>query len=85
MLDTITSVRRLVEFYVREHNHVMPHWAHKSLTPGETYFGTGAGIGEHLKVEHARAREGRLKVNQGVTCETCEAGEEKQVVKDRAA
>ena len=85
MLDTSASVRRLVEFYAREHNQVMPHWAHKGQTPDEVYFVTGDGIGEHLKVEHARAREGRLKVNQGVACETCEVGHESVRVKDRAA
>jgi len=73
VLDTPTTVRRLVAFYVQQHNQVMPHWSHKSLTPDEVYFGTSDGIGEHLKVEHARARKARLKVNQGVTCETCEA------------
>ena len=44
MLDTTASVRRLVEFYVREYNQVMPHWAHKGLTPDEVYFGTGTGV-----------------------------------------
>ena len=67
-----------------QHNQVMPHWAHEGLTPDEAYFETGTGIREHLKVQHARVREDRLKVNQGVICETCEAGEEIQVGKDRA-
>ena len=71
VLDTATNVRHLVDLYVREHNQVMPHWALKRLTPDEVYFGTGAGIQGRLKVEHARAQEGRIKVNQGLTCETC--------------
>ena len=75
VLDTPTAVRRLVTFYVEQHNQVMPHWAHKGLTPDEVYFSTGDGIRERLKQEHARAREARLKVNQDLTCETCEASE----------
>ena len=72
-LDTTTAVRRLVGFYVEHHNQAMPHWAHKGLTPDEVHFGTGDGIRECLRAEHAQARQVRLKVNQEVTCETCEA------------
>ena len=28
VLDTPATVRRLVTFYVQQHNEVMPHWAH---------------------------------------------------------
>ena len=42
-------------------------------------FGTGDGIGERLRGKPAQSRQARLKFNQGVTCETCEAGEERQV------
>ena len=74
MLDTTANVRRLVEFYVQQHNQVMPHWALKKLTPNEVYFGTVTGIQERLEKKHAQAREARLKVNQGLTCEICESG-----------
>ena len=73
-LDTPATVRRLVAFYVQQHNQVMPHWALKGLTPDEVYFGTGSGIQERIKEEHALARDARIKVNRGLTCETCEAG-----------
>lgn len=72
-LDTPATVRRLVAFYVEQHNQVMPHWAHKGLTPDEVYFHTGVGIRERLKAEHVKARRARLEVNQDLTCETCEA------------
>ena len=75
VLDTAANVRRLVAFYVQQHNQVMPHWALKGLTPDEVYNGTGAGIQERLAEEHARACEARIKTNQSVTCETCEAGQ----------
>ena len=74
VLDTTANVRRLFEFYVQQHNQVMPHWALKKSTPDEVYFGTGVGILERLEKEHAQAQEARLKVNQGSTCETCETG-----------
>ncbi len=72
-LDTPVTVRRLVAFYVQQHNQVMPHWAHKGLTPDEVYFRTGEEIRERLKAEHALALQARMKVNQDLTCETCEA------------
>ena len=74
VLDKTTSVRRLVEFYVQQHNHVMPHWALKKLTPDEVYFGTGVGLQERLEKEHVQAREARLKFNQALNCETCQTG-----------
>jgi hypothetical protein len=42
-LDSATTVRRLVEFYVLEHNRVVPHSAFRRQTPDEMYFGTGDG------------------------------------------
>jgi putative transposase len=40
-LDSVTTVRRLVAFYVDEHNRVLPHSAFRGQTPDEMYFGTG--------------------------------------------
>src|SRR4030095_21302 len=37
-LDSVTTVRRLVEFYVQEHNRVLPHSAFRGQTPVEMYF-----------------------------------------------
>jgi hypothetical protein len=37
-LDSVTTVRRLVEFYVHEHNCVLPHSAFRGQTPDEMYF-----------------------------------------------
>ena len=84
-LDTPATVRRLVAFYVEQHNQVMPHWAHKGHTPDEVYFGTGDGLRERLRQEHAQARQARLMVNQEETCETCGASEAEPVAKDQAA
>jgi hypothetical protein len=43
-LDSITTVRRLVAFYVDEHNRVLPHSAFCGQTPDEMYFGIGDAI-----------------------------------------
>ena len=37
-LDTVATVRRLVAFYVDEHNRVLPHSAFRGQTPDEMYF-----------------------------------------------
>ena len=37
-LDSVTTVRRLVDFYVEEHNRVLPHSAFRGQTPDEMYF-----------------------------------------------
>jgi hypothetical protein len=42
-LDSVTTVRRLVEFSVQQHNRVLPHSAFRGQTPDEMYFGTGDG------------------------------------------
>ena len=36
-LDGVTTVRRLVEFYVAEHNRVLPHSTFRGQTPDEMY------------------------------------------------
>jgi hypothetical protein len=41
-LDTVATVRRLVAFYVGQHNRVLPHSAVRGQTPDEMYFGTGS-------------------------------------------
>jgi hypothetical protein len=43
-LDTVETVRRLVAFYVDQHNRVLPHSAFRGQTPDETYFGTGSTV-----------------------------------------
>jgi putative transposase len=57
-LDSVTTVRRLVEFYVQQHNQVLPHSAFRGQTPDEMYFGTGA-------------RRARVEANRSAVCGTC--------------
>jgi transposase InsO family protein len=37
-LDSVVTIRRLVAFYVHEHNRVLPHSAFSGQTPDEMYF-----------------------------------------------
>jgi putative transposase len=74
-LDSVTTVRRLVEFYVQEHNRVLPHSAFRGQTPDEMYFGTGDAIPADLTVRSAAARRARVKANRSATCETCPSAE----------
>jgi putative transposase len=43
-LDSVTTVRQLVEFYVQEHNRVLPHSAFGGQTPDEMHFGRGDAV-----------------------------------------
>jgi len=40
-LDSVTTVRRLVAYYVEQHNRVLPHSAFHGQTPDEIYFRAG--------------------------------------------
>src|ERR1700720_4340276 len=58
-LDSVTTVRRLVAFYVDEHNRVLPHSAFRGQTPDEMYFGTGDGVPTALAARGRRAPDTR--------------------------
>jgi putative transposase len=71
-LDTAASVRRLVAYYVSEHNTQLPHSAFRGQTPDEMYFATGHGVPEALAAERKTARAARLEANRSTSCRTCE-------------
>ena len=70
-LDSTTTVRRLVAFYVEEHNRVLPHSAFRGQTPDEMYFGTGDAVPADLTSRAAAARQARAEANRSAPCETC--------------
>ena len=70
-LDSVTTVQRLVAFYVQEHNSVLPHSAFRGQTPDEMYFGTGEHIPHELETAKTAARQHRMEVNRATTCPTC--------------
>jgi transposase InsO family protein len=74
-LDSVTTVCRLVEFYVEEHNRVLPHSAFHGQTPDEMYFGTGDAVPADLRSGAAAARRVRVEANRSAACETCPSAE----------
>ena len=72
-LDSVATVRRLVGFYVDEHNRVLPHAAFRGQTPDEMYFGAGDAIPAELAARADAARRARLQANRSMTCERCSA------------
>jgi putative transposase len=70
-LDSVTTVRRLVAFYVDEHNRVLPHSAFRGQTPDEMYFGTGDAVPADLTSRAAAARWTRVEANRSASCERC--------------
>jgi putative transposase len=74
-LDSITTVRRLVEFYVHEHNCVLPHSAFRGQTPDEMYFGTGSAVPAELTARAAAARRARVETNRSAACAMCPSTE----------
>ncbi len=71
-LDTVASVRRLVAFYVEEHNRCLPHSAFSGQTPDEMFFDTGDHIPAGLAAARQAARQSRMDVNRIISCVTCQ-------------
>jgi putative transposase len=70
-LDSVATVRRLVAFYVDDHNHVLPHSAFRGQTPDEMYSGTGDTVPADLRSRAATARRARVAANRSASCKTC--------------
>ena len=71
-LDTVTTVRKLVAFYVEQHNTHLPHSAFRGQTPDEMYYGTGTDIPKQLEASRIAARQSRMEANRAQTCQACE-------------
>jgi len=70
-LDSVARVRRLIAFYVEEHNARLPHSAFQGQTPNEMYFGAGDGVPDELAAAKQDARRRRLEVNRAARCAVC--------------
>jgi transposase InsO family protein len=70
-LDSVSALRRLVSFYVEEHNTRLPHSAFRGETPDEMYFGTGGHVPHELASRRRAARAARLAANRSASCATC--------------
>jgi hypothetical protein len=73
-LESESKLRRLIAFYVKAHNELMPHSAFNGQTPDEIYSGTGGAVASELAIGRARARIARMDRNREARCRVC-AGE----------
>jgi putative transposase len=70
-LDNIATVKRLVDFYVTEHNQRIPHAAFEGQTPDEVYFGRGDHVPDELALARREARKRRSDLNRAAACAAC--------------
>jgi putative transposase len=76
-LETIESVRKLVAFYVAEHNEVMPRLMLGGRTPDEVYLGLNENVSTQLATQRQKARADRIKHNRAQRCDQCSPDETK--------
>jgi putative transposase len=72
-LDSFAALHRLIEFYVKAHNEVVPHSAFQGQTPDEGFFGIGGEVTKKLAVARKTARGKRMTENRAVRCGVCVA------------
>jgi putative transposase len=70
-LDSLPALRRLIKFYVDQHNGVMPHSAFQGQTPNEVFFAIGDDIAKNLADARRTARARRLNENRAAACGAC--------------
>ena len=73
-LESESELRRLIAFYVKAHNQVMPHSAFNGQTPDEIYFGAGGAVASELAVGRAKAQIARMDLNRESRCGVCDGG-----------
>jgi hypothetical protein len=67
-LDNVTTVRRLVEFYVQEHNRMLPHSAFRGQTPYEDVLRHRGRRSGRSDVTRGRRTPGRVEANRSAAC-----------------
>jgi transposase InsO family protein len=70
-LDNLATVKKLVQFYVSEHNQKIPHSAFEGQTPDEVYFGRGGHVPDELAAHRHSARQQRVASNRSTICSAC--------------
>ena len=73
ILDSTVAVRRLVAFYVREHNEKIPRAVLGGRTPDEVYFGREENLLERLSEQRKKAQRARNAVNRAASCQRCQS------------
>jgi putative transposase len=70
-LDAVSALCQWTDFYVRQHNEVMPHSAFKGQTPDEMFFGTGKSVEADLRQARVASRQARIEFNRKRSCGAC--------------
>jgi hypothetical protein len=70
-LDSVATVKKLVAFYVEQHNSQLPHSAFHGQTSDEMYFGTGTEVPQKLQASRISTRKARFKVNRASRSSNC--------------
>ena len=70
-LESFTELERLIDFYVKEHNTHMPHYASDGQTPDEVYFDHADRVRDRLMVARPQARRARTEANRRELCRAC--------------
>ena len=73
-LDSITGLRRFVDFYVGEHNTVIPHSTFNGQTPVEVFCGEAPSLQDQFASKRLVARGVRLLENRRAPCDACPTG-----------
>ncbi len=81
-LDSLVALRRLIGFYVTQHNSEMPHSAFAGQTPDEVYFGRGARVEDDLATARIQARSVRMEANRRASCGVCQPLNDGQTASD---
>ena len=71
-LDTVSTLEKLITFYVNVHNTRLPHSVFRGQTPDEMYFKTGNDIPAELEASRISARQSRMEINRSTSCRICE-------------
>jgi hypothetical protein len=70
-LNSMAALIRFADFYVAEHNTVIPHNAFQGQTPSEMFHGVAGNLPEVLARKRVEARELRVRENQRAVCGPC--------------
>ncbi len=73
-LDSLSTLRRLVAFYVDEHNTRLPRSAFRGQTPDGMYYRRGDHVPRELEQARNAARKARLDLNRRTHCVVCPQG-----------
>lgn len=70
-LSDLPYTARLIDFFVEQHNAVIPHSAFRGQTPDGLYFGIGDHVSETIEAGRALAREARIEADRAAWCGAC--------------